>query len=345
MSITPHSPFIDHAASRSRKRVKRRVVTVAAAVLVLAGGVFWFGVRVPKPKLFKSTVYPPKTADEQAMWEWWNYIRKVDPDFEWKTPIEFYGKVVDQNNAPVDGALVDLSWSPLGGRPNESKLTTGADGSFLFSGVQGKGLTVTVYKENHVGRPKSRASFEYAAFFDSYFHVPDPADPVVFQLWKLIAPEPMYAWALASDLTVDGKPHSFNVRMGQAGGGDVIFTVTRTNQSKPDIFDCTLTIQAGAGGGLAETKDDPMFTAPEGGYMPSITIAQTYGPPEYPGSQKLRFYLRTPDNKYAAITAEVAQHNGPSAQVQMEIYFNPSGGRNLEYDYKKRINERTTSVR
>ncbi|QIF05572.1 carboxypeptidase-like regulatory domain-containing protein [Roseimicrobium sp. ORNL1] len=345
MSINPNRPSIDAAASRSRKRMKQRVVMAVLAVLLLAGGVFWFGVRVPKPRLFKSTVYPPKTADEKAMWEWWNYMQKVDRSFEWKTPIEFYGKVVDQNHAPVDGARVDLSWSPLGGRPNESKLTTGADGSFLFSGVQGKGLTVTVYKEDHVGQPKSRASFEYAAFFEPHFHLPDPADPVVFQLWKLIAPEPMYLWALASDLTVDGKPHPFNVKMGQAGGGDLIFTVTRTNQTKPGTFDYTLTVQAGSGGGIAETKDDPMFTAPDDGYVPSITIAQKSGPPDYLGVQKLRFYLRTPDNKYAAITAQVAQHNGPSAQVQMEIYFNPSGSRNLEYDYKKRINERTASIR
>lgn len=346
------------------KNTKQRVALAGLVALLVVGG--WLGLRerpkttgtsasastpasgspqqpvaldqpVPKPKLFKATGYPPKTADERAMWGWWNYMRKTDPDFEWKTPIEFYGKVIDQNNAPVEGARVDLSWSSIEGQPNQRTLTTGVDGRFRLAGAEGKGLTVSVFKERHVGGAEARKSFEYAAFFEPHFHVPDPNAPVIFRLWKLGNAEPMYLWTIANDLTVDGMPHSFSIRNGQIGGNDISLAVKRTNETAPGHFDYTLTVQAGNGGGLAVTQDEHMFTAPAEGYVPSITVAQKYGPPDYQGAQNLRFYLKTPDNKYAAITAEVQQHQGPSAQVQMVIYFNPSGSRNLEYDYKLRL--------
>ena len=57
-------------------------------------------------RLFKSTNYPPQTAEEKAQWEWWDAMEKTDPDFQWKMPIEFYGKVVDQFGQPVVNAEV-----------------------------------------------------------------------------------------------------------------------------------------------------------------------------------------------------------------------------------------------
>ena len=66
-------------------------------------------------RLFKSTNYPPQTAEEKAQWEWWDAMDKADPDFQWKMPIEFYGKVVDQFGEPVVGATVDFVWTTVVG--------------------------------------------------------------------------------------------------------------------------------------------------------------------------------------------------------------------------------------
>ena len=64
-----------------------------------------------RPRLFKSTNYPPQTAEEKAQWDWWRAMRKTDPSFEWKMPIEFYGKVIDQFSNGVEGASVVLAWT------------------------------------------------------------------------------------------------------------------------------------------------------------------------------------------------------------------------------------------
>ena len=52
------------------------------------------------------------------------YVQNVlaDPQYDWKQPINFYGKVVDENNQPVEGASADFSWTDLS--PNGTSKTT-----------------------------------------------------------------------------------------------------------------------------------------------------------------------------------------------------------------------------
>ena len=99
-----------------------------------------------------------------------------------------------------------------------------------------------------------------------------------------------------------------------------------------------MSVQTPPGGGLVLTTDEMMFEAPAEGYTDSWQTVQTFGEADYNQVQKLRFYLKTADGKYAAVQATVGQMADPEAQVQMLIYFNPSGSRNLEYDHDKRIN-------
>jgi hypothetical protein len=132
------------------------------------------------------------------MWDWWTAMRKADPDFQWKTPIEFYGQVLDQTNTPVSGALIDCTWTSLPHEPNERKLTSDAAGKFVLRGVRGKSLIVDVSKSGYLSGKGGRATFEFAAFFEPFFYIPDSSTPVVFRLWKLGDSEPMYGWHLAA---------------------------------------------------------------------------------------------------------------------------------------------------
>jgi hypothetical protein len=73
---------------------------------------------MPAPRLFRSTNYPPRTAEEKALWDWYNDISAKDPSFEWKMSIEFYGKVVDQDGKPLEGIRVEYMWSSTNGTPH-----------------------------------------------------------------------------------------------------------------------------------------------------------------------------------------------------------------------------------
>ena len=71
-------------------------------------------------------------------------MQKADPSFEWKCPIELYGKVVDQRGDSVTNATVKLTWTTVvGPRPDPGKrIVSGENGLFCVTGVQGKFLSV-----------------------------------------------------------------------------------------------------------------------------------------------------------------------------------------------------------
>jgi len=296
-----------------------------------------------KPKMEKSKFYPPETPEEIGRWQWFRAMLKADPVFEAKTPIEFYGKVVDQNGEPVSGAQVDMNWTVVGGN-NSKQLKTRNDGLFELTGVEGKFLSLFIYQQGYLPGKQSHGGYEYGDFSNQFFHIPDPNNPVVFTLWKLGDSEPMYLWYLSRDLTVDGRQLWINVKNGKDGEiGDIGFSVVRHDPNGDASSGYTLNVQVGAGAGIAMSHGEEfMFQAPEVGYEPFIQIEQKPSQggldTSFKGTQKLRFYVKTQDGKYAAVDAEIGQYNIPGAGLRVLIYYNPSGSRNLEFDDKKQIN-------
>lgn len=138
---------------------------------------------VKEPKLFKSKASPPSTADEKALWEWWNQKRYLDPTFRWHRPIQFYGKVVDSVGNPIEGATIKIVVEMLDGK---QKITLASDrnGYFELPMQTGKSIYVGAYKESYISGEKSGGNFEYADFFSEFFHVPTKAQPVQFTLDK-----------------------------------------------------------------------------------------------------------------------------------------------------------------
>ncbi|MEO6993546.1 MAG: carboxypeptidase-like regulatory domain-containing protein [Lacunisphaera sp.] len=292
-----------------------------------------------RPKLFKSQKYPPETSEEKAMWEWWHKMEKEDPHFQWKTPIEFYGQVLDQLGRPVPEAKVTFGWTASGGAQTSETKSDG-QGGFGLAGANGKYLQVEVMKSGYQGGKQARKGFEYAAFFEFDYHVPDAAHPVVFRLWKLGDTEPMYQWASSWDVGVDGKPLWINASTGKRSDkGDFSVSIWRSIEQNPhDVpFDLKITIQAAQGGGVVLTKDERMYLAPDSDWQPSVVIERKILPPWYASVEKPKIYLRTPDGKYAALQMSIDQFTKPGAGVQIIGYFNPSGSQNLEFDDKKQI--------
>jgi DDE superfamily endonuclease len=77
-------------------------------------------------------------------------LLKEDPQYEWKTPIEFYGKVLDEHGNPVVGATADISWTDmsLNGSSNTQVTSDGA-GLFVDNYATHKHPSVTAWIEKH----------------------------------------------------------------------------------------------------------------------------------------------------------------------------------------------------
>jgi hypothetical protein len=295
----------------------------------------------PRPRLFKATRYPPETFEEKAMWDWWRAMEKADPKFEWKMPIEFYGTVIDQHGEPIHNALVDYAWNVVGGTSHRKALTE-SNGQFSLTGERGKIFQVAVSKAGYLPTPESKKSFEYAAFFQENFHVPDPTRPVVFRLQKLMGAEPMLKFIANAEIDIAAAITILNVETGKLGPeGDLSFSIVKGPKRGQYGPDFSITITALNGAAFAFSEQEFMFRAPDGGYQSAAILSNSTSEPNYNRVQPYRFYVKTRSGKYAAVTGEITIREGLSegkAGFHAIIYHNPSGSRNLEFDHRKWIN-------
>ncbi len=252
---------------------------------------------------------------------------------DWQRPIEFYGRVVDENTNPVAGASITFGWSELPTQEAARKATTMSDANGLFSlhGERGPALDVWVGKEGYYASHGGQWGFSYLNGFLS-----DPMNPVVFVLRKKGTGESLITSSFPSgmgqiaQLHHDGTPVEldlFNGTQVPAGSGQLKLEFWRaiTNQNA-NIFDwkCRLAVP---GGGLVETPEEFAFQAPEGGYQSPVVIDMPATNENWRGEIRSKYYLQLPDGKYGRIDFYFLPYNGVFT-VQSAI--NPTGSRNLE---------------
>lgn len=272
-------------------------------------------------------------------------MKKVDPSFEWKMPIDFYGKVVDQDNRPLPEASIHFSWNDTSAR-GTSKAETMSDpkGAFSLIGRRGKALTVSVSKDGyHTNGGRGGRGFEYAAFFESHFHRPDPGNPVTFRLTKKLDREPLIVRHVSEDLSYDAGEYYYDLQLGTvdrevSAKGALKLTFERSRSPQGTSFDWKVGVEA-TNAGLQETKDEFGPLAPEDGYTSSWQGSSVAGAQPFPRSCRVRFYIRTADNRYARVDLELVHPNerniGPNLTI--DSLLNPSGSRNLEFDASKQL--------
>ncbi len=116
-----------------------------------------------------------------------------------RTPISFYGKVIDQHGEPVSQAEVEFKayTDPLRGDVTTYARKTDNNGVFSLTGIVGAGLAVYVSKVGYRTIPQadnvitSSALFEYAIPSDNGPSIPTQDNPAVFTLYKYGQLEPL----------------------------------------------------------------------------------------------------------------------------------------------------------
>ncbi|OHE82445.1 MAG: hypothetical protein A2107_13735 [Verrucomicrobia bacterium GWF2_62_7] len=181
--------------------------------------------------------------------------------------------------------------------------------------------------------------FEYAQYFDPDFHEPDPKKPVVFMLRKKGVAEPLIHRKLKVNLASDGTPARVGLLRGDESG-DAQIELQMWKSSERDEhgrFDWRVVIRTVAGGVL-ETKEEFPFTAPYGGYQKEVEIKNSVDlGKEWNAGAKVQCFLKFGEPpRYALMKAHIL---GTSRWAFVECWVNPSGSRNLEYDYQKDVTQ------
>ena len=278
-------------------------------------------------------------------------LHTADPAYEWKTPIEFFGKVVDEKNQPVASAEIDYSWNGTTekyGRDGvkHETMTSDAGGLFHIHGIEGKGMTVYVKKPGYYSRGYPQGNFEYAGFWEPRFIEPDRNKPTVFHLIKRSVAEPTYSvskrlilpppsWATHIDLLAEEPKIST--------GGDISLRIIRpSNPGYQQSFDWELKIDGVDGADIVESDDEFMLRAPDEGYQASVSKAfrQVRGN----STEVVKFYVRHKANRlYSAVSLEVTPYylnhitKEDTSCIIVTAIVNPNDSPNVEYDREKDI--------
>jgi len=251
--------------------------------------------------------------------------------------LDFFGKIIDQNGEPVGGVkvtagvglIIDMTHSGAKYFYTQSDST----GKFSFNGIRGAGVGFVLQKEGYTynqRQPSSSRPNDYT---------PDPNNPVIFKMWKLNGAEPMIHARVHAYVPCDGTSVSFNLLTGRSQG-DLTVTLTRNpvniDRSKP--FDWALTVGV-ANGGLVENTDTYPNEAPTEGYQPSVTISMPTDDKKWTSTVSGTYYFKN-GQTYGRMTINVmANFQPPPTLFDADIYANPSGSRNLEFDSSKQINQ------
>ncbi len=226
--------------------------------------------------------------------------KMADPEYDWKQPINFYGKAVDENQLAVEGASVDFKWTNLSA-DGTSEYHTTSDESGFFSMVNRKGkcLSVTVSKAGYYSTGDARkASFEYANPAEGLF-TPDVNVPVLFHLRKKGVGVDLITsrYGAAPDFPIhiprDGTPVLVDLverRVGEVGQ-------LRISENKP-AYDTWKEAKTWSfrmeipGGGFVAEHDEFPFEAPATGYQPVVEFNLQQGQPDWALNLEKDYYMK-----------------------------------------------------
>jgi hypothetical protein len=272
-------------------------------------------------------------------WIWWNEQMERDPKFEWKMPINFYGKVVDQSNQPVGGVEIVFQWTDLSDNgTTEQTVLSSDDGRFNLTSVTGKNLgIIRMFKEGYYRvRQGTQANFEYAAFFEPNYHQPDASKPVVYRLRKAgEIPKELVARETMMGIAPTGQPNYIDLRTTRKSGeaqADIAIRITRLAPKEQKRYDWSASIEGVNGAGLIESDDEFMFEAPQDGYKPAYSYNFAEGSPYWGNTLKRKYYIMAKGGQvYGRLEVEFFPKYQNTAAIAVKFIVNPTGSKNLEY--------------
>lgn len=261
-----------------------------------------------------------------------------------KTPIDFFGIVVDQHDQPVPGAQVVYSIVSTLDFVNPKQQTgevSGADGRFSVLRRQGASIFVKVSHPDYLFSPSAQKTF---SFYENPNAVekeqlPSREQPAVFRLIKKGDAEPLLKQKqVLRNVPKNGQAVGVGLSGKKSGDATIqAWTSPRpTGAANNAPFDWKVRVEV-PGGGLVAYEDAYQFEAPQDGYAPSVEFAMPVGGID--GKWRDRFeetyFVKLANGNYARMRFQMIAGGAHFAVV--ESYYNPSGSRNLEYDPAKTV--------
>lgn len=256
-----------------------------------------------------------------------------DSKWEWKTPIRFYGKVIDEQSRPIPAADVHFQWTNLSAKGTEEiDARTDEQGLFSLNDVQGKRLLVRITKPGYYSSGgRNRLSFEFASPFEEIYHQPKADTPILFHLRRRGPPADLLIRSAEIMLPGDGTPTGVQLETGNAASnGELQVQAWKPWPPKPmsPPYDWKVVFTL-HGGGFTEAPDELAFEAPENGYNEQYTVDMPadLGTGWKVSTERTLYFSFGEPKKYGRI---VFRTDANSRYIFLDYFINRSGSRQLE---------------
>jgi hypothetical protein len=255
---------------------------------------------------------------------------------EYSRPFLFYGKVVDQDGAPVQGATATFQWANAKGDGQYASAISDTLGLFSLKDQKGYKLLITVSKIGYYTPDSEKLTT--VAYGDELGHETFKADlnhPIVFHLRKkgigvdLITSQHGMSPDFSIHIPRDGTPIKVDFMKRQVGdNGQMIISEDKPeykNWKQATNWWFRLEIPSG---GFVEENDEFPFEASASGYQPVVEFNFQRGQTAWIENLKKNYYIKFGNPPlYGRLQIETGISYGGSI---LTYAINPDGSRNLE---------------
>jgi hypothetical protein len=278
----------------------------------------------------QNTLRPTQNSNTQA------YSEMLEQSLESKNrPIEFYGKVINQDSNSLSGVKIKLvvrHWGITASDLSTSihlERATDSNGRFDIRDVTGDGFDIdSIGKDGYKLEPGQRSFGAVGGNAES---------PIIFKMWSTNIHEQLITGGKPFQIQSDGRPYFINFEndtINESGEGDLRVWIQYTNHViRGQPYDWSCEIDAINGGLLEEPLGSAMYVAPTEGYVPTFQLQQQIKGGQYGSIGTRRFYIMLKSGKeYGQITIEmIAPYNDkiPSL-IRLSYAINPSGSHILK---------------
>jgi hypothetical protein len=334
-----------HANHGSMKKFPSKIIfillSVVAAIIVL-----WPRSQSPidrslgNPSLTadaknKVTMSPPNSnAAVQFALE---RVKKMRAILETENvPIVFWGKIVDETNAGVSGAMIKYHVRGAGvlnaaglveDKNRNGVVSSGIDGSFEIRQSKGMSLAIEdITKPGYRLYENQKLVFSYTV--TSSLHKPDKQSPQTYVMRSSESRMDVRWWEKKVKLPWNNGEIRFDLQTGNLSpSGNLVFTASRNGSFGRFDWNLTVTLQNGE---LSEAKENTALIAPENGYLPKWQCGFLANDKDFLSSLDTNVYYRV-NGKYGRLKFLIYADAGPNdVSLYLESFANNSDGRNTE---------------
>jgi hypothetical protein len=259
-------------------------------------------------------------------------------------PINFWGRVIDQDGVAVVGVRIEYDYSIehgnlLGVAWSDQELRAGqaitdTDGLFSIQGLKGHALSILAIKHpDYQFRGKGALGFDFYGSTASGKFVPDQHTPVVFTIVHKQRLEPLTHSKGTLHVRGDGTPERWSLWQGESDPSGELMVILRREPAALEHPGQAATWSADlqiVGGGIVEASwDEEVRLAPDTGYLESVPYPHRE---QKQGVPYRSFYAKTADGRFGRIQIDLdARGEGITSPCYIACDMNPRpGSRNLE---------------